>query len=80
VKLSPVPPNAQSSIPPHLRLLVGEDDAAVMCGVSKPTFRHWVGEGLIAPVKLPHDMRRKLYRRIDLETFAASLASTPDQI
>ena len=72
--VAPATPTAQS-IPPHLRLLVSEDDAALMCGVSKPTFRGWVGEGLIHPVQLPHDMRRKLYRRGDLETFAASLTA-----
>jgi len=72
--VTPAAPTAQS-IPPHLRLLVSEDDAAAMCGVSKPTFRGWVGEGLITPVQLPHAMRRKLYRRGDLETFAASLAA-----
>ena len=78
MKMTSMAPNPQS-IPPHLRLLVSEDDAALMCGVSKPTFRGWVGEGLIHPVQLPHDMRRKLYRRGDLETFAASLAGITDQ-
>lgn len=55
--------------------LVGEALGAAMLGVSKPTFRRWVKEGLIVPVKLPHDIRRRLYRREDLETFAAELAS-----
>jgi excisionase family DNA binding protein len=68
-------PDTQSTIPASECLLVSEDVAAAMCGCSKPTFRSWVAEGLISPVKLPHGMRRRLYRREDLEAFVESLGS-----
>lgn len=56
-------------------ILVSERDATMMCGVSRPTFRSWVDAGLIARVDLPGNLRRNLYRRSDLEAFAASLAA-----
>ena len=68
------PPTAQSA-PPPLPLLVSEDDAAAMCGVSKQTFRRWVAEGLITPVAPPHGMRRRLYLHRDLEAFVECLAA-----
>jgi DNA-binding transcriptional MerR regulator len=58
------------------RILVSEDESSIALGVSKPTFRQWVADGLITPVALPDGMRRKLYRRTDLEAFAASLAAS----
>ena len=69
-------PSRNVKIPPVECILVSEDDGSVMLGVSKPTFRRWVAEGLITPVSLPHGIRRKLYRRTDLEAFAASLAAS----
>jgi hypothetical protein len=60
-------------------LLLSEDDATYVMGVSKPTFREWVSEGFITPVRMPatakspNGMRRNLYRRSDLEAFVASL-------
>jgi len=61
--------------PAEPTILVSENAATQMCGVSKPTFRSWVAGGLIAPVELPGNLRRNLYRRADLEAFAASLAA-----
>jgi hypothetical protein len=68
-------------LPAPPTILVGEDDsptspgAPTLLGVSKPVFRKWVSDGLIVPVELPGGIRRKLYRRADLEAFAASLAA-----
>ena len=56
--------------------LMSEQDASATLAVSKPVFRHWVADGLISPVALPGGIRRKLYRRADLEAFAASLAAS----
>ena len=64
----------RSAIPPGERILVSEDEACALLGVSKPTLRGWVDEGIIQPVQLPHGIRRRLYKRTDLETWAASLA------
>ena len=63
------------AIPAESTILVSENAATKMCGVSKPTFRKWVADGLITPVELPDNLRRNLYRRADLEAFAASLAA-----
>ena len=66
---------AHNAISPAERILVSEDDGSTLLGVSKPTFRHWVADGLIQPVELPGGIRRRLYRRAELEAFAASLAA-----
>ena len=63
----------RNAIPTPERILVSEDEACALIGVSKPTLRGWVAEGLISPVSLPHGIRRRLYRRSDLETWAARL-------
>ena len=55
------------------RLLMGERESCELLSVSAPTFRRWVAHGLLAPVKLPDGTRRRLYRRSDLESFAAHL-------
>jgi excisionase family DNA binding protein len=67
--------NTRNAIPPSQRFLLSEDDGSCMMGVSKPTFRKWVAGGLIRPVEMPCGERRRLYRRADLEQFAASLAA-----
>jgi hypothetical protein len=70
---------SESNITIHDALMLSEEDSAYVLGISKPVFRDWVGEGLIAPVKLPSTMRspnglrRNLYRRSDLEAFVAAL-------
>ena len=63
---------------PKDRVLVSEDDAAVLISCSKPTLRKYVRMGLIARVEMPSSTRRNLYRPAELEAFAASLASTSD--
>jgi len=63
------------SIPPAERVLVSEDDAAVMLSVSKPTFRKYTALGLIVRVEMPTGTRRNLYRTSDLEQFAAACAA-----
>ena len=63
-------------IPPTERVLVSEDDAAVLLSVSKPTLRKYAALGLIRRVEMPTGTRRNLYRTSDLEAFAAGLAST----
>jgi hypothetical protein len=72
VTLARTEPRNTKTVAPEDRLLVSEDTAAAMCGVSKPTFRSWTAEGLIRPVDLPHGIRRRLYRREELERLAAS--------
>ena len=67
----------RNTIPPDKRILVSEDEACVLLGVSKPTLRAWVDDGILAPVHLPHGMRRRLYKRADLEAWAASLTCAP---
>ena len=74
MSVSPVSP-PRKNLPPEKPLLITEDIAPRMLGVSKPTFRSWVDAGLIARVDLPGNLRRNLYRRADLERFAASLAA-----
>jgi len=59
-----------NAAPKPERILVSEDEAAALLAVSKPVFRRWVQDGLLAPVDLP--VRRNLYRRSDPEAFAAS--------
>jgi hypothetical protein len=63
-----------SCIPPVDQILIPENNAYPLLGVSKPTFRSWVAAGLIRPVALPGGVRRNLYRRADLEAFADRLA------
>jgi hypothetical protein len=53
------------------RILVSEAVAAQLCSVSQVTFRKWVATGAIRPVDLPGGVRRNLYRRVDIEAFAA---------
>jgi predicted site-specific integrase-resolvase len=53
-------------------LLLSEPDAATACGVSRPVFRSWRAEGLIAPVTLPGNIRRNLYRYQDVERLVSS--------
>jgi len=64
-----------NAVPAWSRFLLDEEEASQMCGVSRPTWRRWVREGLVSPVALPHGMRRKLYRRADVERFVLDLAS-----
>ena len=66
---------AVATIPTTELILVSEDKASVLMGVSKPTFRLWVSAGLVSPVTMPCGMRRRLYRRVDLEDLAARLAN-----
>jgi hypothetical protein len=65
-------------IAPADRVLVSEDDAAVLISCSKPTLRKFVSMGLIHRVEMPSGTRRNLYRPSELSAFAASLASTSD--
>jgi hypothetical protein len=71
---------ARNDIPPAERVLVSEDDAAVLLSVSKPTLRKYVALGLISRVEMPTGTRRNLYRVRDLESFAASLAADRDVV
>jgi len=68
----------RNAIPPTDRVLVSEDDAAVLISCSKPTLRKYVSMGLIHRVEMPMGTRRNLYRPSELSAFAASLASTSD--
>ncbi len=68
----------RNAIPPTDRVLVSEDDAAVLLSVSKPTLRKYAALGLIRRVEMPTGTRRNLYRTSDLEAFAASLSRTSD--
>lgn len=65
---------AADQAPARDPILVDELEAARLCGVSRPTLRLWVDEGLIAKVPLPGNLRRNLYRLSDLEAFVAALA------
>ena len=67
---------ATATIPVSELILVSEDRASRLLGVSKPTLRLWASSGLISPVALPGGMRRRLYRRVELEEFAARLADS----
>ena len=60
------------------RLLLSEDEAAFVCGVSRPTLRRWRAEGLLRTVELPFNLRRNLYRRSDVEAFVEGLATGGD--
>jgi len=71
---------SRNAIPPTERILVSEDDAAVLLSVSKPTFRKYVALGLIARVETPTGTRRNLYLTRELEAFAASLAAGADVV
>jgi len=59
------------TIPTSERVLVSEAVAAELCSVSIVTFRKWVALGLLHRVDLPGNLRRNLYRRADIEAFAA---------
>ena len=58
-------------VPTAERILVSEKVASELCSVSQVTFRKWVAAGAIRPVDIPGDIRRNLYRRVDIEAFAA---------
>ena len=66
----------RNGIPPTDRVLVSEDDAAVLLSISKPTFRKYAAMGLIARVEMPAGTRRNLYSTGDIAAFAAHLART----
>ena len=68
---SSAPP--RNAIPPDERILVGEDDAARLLSMSKPTLRKYVRDGLIARVESPLQTRRNWYRVEDLRAFAGRL-------
>jgi excisionase family DNA binding protein len=55
------------------RLLLSETEIAALCSVSRHTVRRWVAAGKLHPVELPYGMRRKLYRRSEVEGFVAGL-------
>jgi predicted site-specific integrase-resolvase len=63
-------------VPTAERILVSEKVAAELCSVSQVTFRKWVAAGAIRPVDIPGDIRRNLYRRVDIEAFAAGRAAS----
>ena len=54
-----------AAIPIHERFLLDEETASIMCGVSRPVFRGWVGRGHLRPIQMPDGERRNLYRRDD---------------
>ena len=62
---------ARNAIPVSERILVSEDEAAVMLSVSKPTLRKYVDRGDIPRVEV-EGLRRNLYSTDDLRAFAAS--------
>jgi len=68
----------RNAIPPTDRVLVSEDDAAVLLSLSKPTMRKFVAMGLIARVEMPIGTRRNLYAVDELRAFASRLARTSD--
>ena len=74
--LSPHLGMTKPTIPTSERVLVSEAVAAELCSVSQPTFRKWVALGLLHQVDLPLDVRRNLYRRADIEAFAAGRSSS----
>ncbi len=61
------------TIPPWERLLVDEDEISELIGVSKPTVRRYVAEGLFRPVQMPLGIRRNLYRLADVRAAVAAL-------
>jgi predicted site-specific integrase-resolvase len=63
----------EKELPPSELILISEVVAARLCSVSLPTFRKWVRAGLIQRVELPGGLRRNLYRRADIEAFAADV-------
>jgi len=74
--LSPWLGKTKPIIPTGERILVSEPIAAELCSVSLPTLRKWVAGGLIRPVDLPGNLRRNLYRRVDIEAFVAGRSSS----
>ena len=74
MKVSPTR-HGDKVLPVADRLLVDEITGATMLSVSRGTFRRFVSEGHIKPVELPIDVRRNLYRRQEIERFAATLAA-----
>jgi len=68
----------RNAIPPTDRVLVSEDDAAVLLSISKPTFRKYVAMGLIARVEMPAGTRRNLYSVDELRAFTSRLSRTSD--
>jgi excisionase family DNA binding protein len=67
------PARNEPAAPPDPHLLLDEVEIAELLGVSRPTVRAWAAAGLIRAVALPNGMRRKLYRREDVEKWVASL-------
>lgn len=68
--------NVKREVPPPTEpILVSEAQAAQMMGVSLATFRNWVAQGRVPRVEPPNGIKRRLYRRTDLEAFAAALAN-----
>ena len=53
-------------------LLVGVDAVAALCGVSRRTVYAWNAAGRLGPVPMKAFGRRVLWRRIDLEAWAAA--------
>lgn len=67
---------AVPTIPTAERILISEAIAAELCSVSQVTFRKWVALGLLHQVDLPGNLRRNLYRRADIEAFAADRSAS----
>ena len=63
-------------VPIEDRVLIDAPTAAAMCSVSRPTWDSWVAAGLIQPVALPFDIRRRLFRREAVEKFANGLGAS----
>ncbi len=59
------------------KLLVSENEAAQLLGVSRPTFRGMVANGHVHRVALPGGVRRNFCRRSDLDAFVESLETMP---
>jgi len=65
--------NSHGAIPVRDHYLLTELEVAELCGVSRWTVREWMKAGHLRPVALPAGIRRNLYRRGDVEAFAAGL-------
>lgn len=69
-------PKKPDNISDSERILWSEAISAKACSVSVGTFRNWVALGLIPRVSVPGNVRRNLYRRVDVEAFAAGLPAS----
>jgi hypothetical protein len=65
---------SDKNVPDRPPILVDEVEASRMFGVSRPTFRGLVAQGLIPKATLP-GLRRNLYRLCDLEELARDLVA-----